>query len=71
MDCNDIQYKVRGVLGATGMSWEVSLSEVNAGMPLTVGDMYAFGEQSLYLIKVRFTSSNSFCTFLNFIMLEC
>jgi hypothetical protein len=34
------------------MSWEVSLSEVNAGMPLTVDDMYALGEQSLYLIKV-------------------
>jgi hypothetical protein len=35
------------------MSWEVSLSEVNAGMPLTVDDMYTFGEQSLYLIKVN------------------
>lgn len=34
------------------MSWDVSLKDVNAGMPRTVQDMYAFKEQSLYLIKV-------------------
>jgi hypothetical protein len=34
------------------MSWDISLKDVNAGMPRTVQDMYAFKEQSLYLIKV-------------------
>jgi hypothetical protein len=46
-------FQVRGFIGATGMSWDVSLRDVNAGMPHTVQDMYALGEQSLYLIKVN------------------
>ncbi len=44
---------VRGVLGATGMTWEISLKDINAGMPLRVRDFQTFGQQSLYLIKVR------------------
>ena len=42
----------QGFLGPTGMSWDVSLRDVNAGMPRTVQDMYGFKEQALYLIKV-------------------
>ena len=42
---------VRGFLSLDGMVWDISLGAVNAGMPLSIDDMYRFGEQSLYLIK--------------------
>lgn len=42
---------VKGRMGGAGMSWDVSFRDVNAGLPLTVGDMYTFGEQALYLIQ--------------------
>ena len=42
----------QGILTQTGMSWDISLKDVNAGMPRTVQDMYSFKDQSLYLIKV-------------------
>ena len=42
---------VSGNMSPNGMWWEVSLKAVNAGLPLTLDDMYRFGEQSLYLIK--------------------
>jgi len=35
------------------MSMNLGLHQVNVGMPLTVRDMYKFGEKALYLIKVR------------------
>jgi len=46
--------KVRGFTGEAGMSWDISLNDVNAGMPLRVDDMYKLsqaGNESLYLIK--------------------
>lgn len=39
------------------MSMNLGLHQVNVGMPLTVRDMYKFGEKALYLIKVRSFSS--------------
>ena len=45
---------VRGVLSSSSMTWDVKLSDVNAAMPKSVKDMYAYlnqAEQSLYLIK--------------------
>ena len=33
---------------------DVSLRDINVGMPVTKGDMYALEEQALYLIKVRY-----------------
>jgi hypothetical protein len=39
-------------MGSAGLSLNVSLQKVTAGMPLTVRDMYKFGEKKLYLIKV-------------------
>ena len=35
------------------MSFDVSLSDINVGMPHTRGDMYAQQDQAVYLIKVR------------------
>ena len=46
--------RVRGFTGEAGMSWDVALSDVNAGMPLHVNDMYKLsqrGNEALYLIK--------------------
>ena len=44
--------KVRGLVGPEGMSWDLSLNHVNAGMPLHVQDMYNLESLSeLYLIK--------------------
>ena len=48
----EILFVLQGSLGQSNMSWEVSLTDVNAGMPRTVEDMYGLKEQSLYLIKV-------------------
>jgi hypothetical protein len=42
---------VRGLLNSLGMSWDVSLKEVNASMPHSVKDMYSSSVKSLYLIK--------------------
>ena len=42
---------VRGLLNSMGMSWDVSLKEVNASMPHSVKDMYSSSVKSLYLIK--------------------
>lgn len=35
-----------------GMSFDVSLRDINIGMPRNLADMDALGQQSLYLIKV-------------------
>ena len=44
--------KVRGLVGPEGMSWDLSLNHVNAGMPLHVEDMYNLESlRELYLIK--------------------
>ena len=43
---------VQGFLGPSGMSIDVSLRDINVGMPLTRERMYALEEQALYLIKV-------------------
>ncbi len=44
--------KVRGFLGQAGMSWDISLNDVNAGMPKTIADMYSLDQnESLYLVK--------------------
>lgn len=43
--------KVRGFIGQDGMQWAISLNDVNAGVPLTVSDMYTFGDAYPYLIK--------------------
>ena len=42
---------VKGLLNSLGMSWDVSLKEVNASMPHTLRDMYSSDVKSLYLIK--------------------
>jgi Vacuolar sorting-associated protein 13, N-terminal len=42
---------VKGLLNSLGMSWDVSLKEVNASMPHSVKDMYSSSLKSLYLIK--------------------
>ena len=49
LDCGYLV--VKGSIGSDGMIWDISLRDVNAGMPLTVQDMYTFGKNSLYLIK--------------------
>lgn len=49
LDCGYLV--VKGVVNIDGMMWDVSLKDVNAGLPLTVQDMYTFGRDSLYLIK--------------------
>lgn len=36
-----------------GMSFDVSLKDINIGMPRNLADMDALGQQSLYLIKVN------------------
>ena len=41
-------------MGSSGMSFDVSLRNINMAMPHTVEDMYAYGDQSMYLIKVIF-----------------
>ncbi len=46
--------KVRGFTCEAGMNWDISLSDVNAGMPYRVSDMYNLaqkGNEHLYLIK--------------------
>ena len=44
--------KVRGLVGPEGMSWDLSLNHVNAGMPLHSADMYNLDSlRDLYLIK--------------------
>jgi vacuolar protein sorting-associated protein 13A/C len=45
--------EVKGFTGKDGMSWNVSLKDVNVAMPLSVKDLYTFNEKYLYLIKVR------------------
>jgi hypothetical protein len=50
LDCGYLQ--VKGVLGTAGMSMHMDLTKVSVGMPMTVRDMYKFGEKALYLIKV-------------------
>ena len=42
---------VKGLLNSLGMSWDVSLKEVNASMPHSLKDMYSSDVKSLYLIK--------------------
>ena len=49
LDCGHLV--VKGLIQSDGMIWDISLKDVNAGMPLTVQDMYTFGRNSLYLIK--------------------
>lgn len=49
LDCGYLV--VKGSIASDGMIWDISLKDVNAGMPLTVQDMYTFGKNSLYLIK--------------------
>jgi hypothetical protein len=39
-------------MGEDGMTWDVNLSHVQAGLPLKAKDMYHLGETSSYLIKV-------------------
>lgn len=39
-----------------GMSFDVSLKDINIGMPRNLADMDALGQQSLYLIKVSHES---------------
>jgi hypothetical protein len=39
-----------------GMSFDVSLKDINIGMPRNLADMDALGQQSLYLIKVNHES---------------
>ena len=41
-------------MGTRGMSFDVSLKDINIGMPRNMADMNmdAIGQQSLYLIKV-------------------
>jgi hypothetical protein len=56
--------EVRGSMGPQGMTWDVSLRDVNAGMPKAVEDMYDFGQQSLYLIKVGFINILQFLRFM-------
>lgn len=51
LDCGYLE--VKGFLGSSGMSMNMSLYQATVGMPLTVRDMYKFGEKSLYLIKVK------------------
>jgi hypothetical protein len=50
LDCGYLE--VKGFLGSSGMSMNVCLSHVSVGMPMTVRDMYKFGDKKLYLIKV-------------------
>jgi hypothetical protein len=47
---------VKGGMGSAGASsggmwWEISLTSVNAGLPLISSEMYIFSERSLYLIR--------------------
>lgn len=56
LDCGYLE--VKGFLGSTGMSMNLNLTQVSVGMPLTVRDMYKFGEKALYLIKVRYIIFN-------------
>mgnify|MGYP006078621421 CR=1 FL=1 len=44
--------EVRGFVGQAGMSWDLSLKDVNAGMPINIRDMYSLEQnESLYLVK--------------------
>eukprot|EP01038_Epipyxis_sp_PR26KG_P007511 gene7511-10233_t len=43
--------KMRGILSSSGFLFDLSLTEINAGMPLTIHDMYTFKNNSSYLIK--------------------
>lgn len=51
LDCGYLE--VKGLLSTAGMSMNVDLTKVSVGMPITVRDMYKFGEKALYLIKVN------------------
>jgi hypothetical protein len=43
---------VNGSLSSQGMCWDLALDDVNAGMPITVQDMYNLKhEESLYIIR--------------------
>lgn len=42
---------VDGFFSSEGMTLQMKLSDVNAGLPLTVHDLYSLEEKSLYLIK--------------------
>lgn len=50
LDCGYLE--VKGLLGSSGMSMRMDLTQVSVGMPMTVRDMYKFGEKAIYLIKV-------------------
>ena len=43
---------MRGLLSSSGVSLDVSLNNVNSGLPMLLEDMYRIGEKALYLIKV-------------------
>ena len=49
---------ITGFIGTTGMSLNVAITDINAGLPLSIHDKVNLGEKSLYLIKV-FLSSNT------------
>ena len=42
---------ISGFIGSTGMSLAVAITDINAGLPLSVHDRSSLGEKSLYLIK--------------------
>jgi hypothetical protein len=43
---------MHGFIGSGGMELSISLSDINAGLPISVFDKYNLGAKSLYLIKV-------------------
>jgi vacuolar protein sorting-associated protein 13A/C len=51
LDCGLL--KVNGILCSEGLSFVLSLTNVNAGLPFHVHDLYSLEDLQLYLIKVR------------------
>ena len=43
---------ITGFIGASGISMNVAITDINAGLPLSIHDKINLGEKSLYLIKV-------------------
>ena len=51
MILNDLLFVFLGIIGETSMQMDISLSNVNVGMPLSVQDKYLVEGRSLYLIR--------------------
>ena len=52
---------ITGFIGAAGMSLNVAITDINAGLPLSIHDKINLGEKSLYLKKLGISILEHIC----------